>query len=247
MQIQNKSASRSWARWGGVAFVVATVQYFVAQVVAASAWKPAYNWSTNVISDLGNTACGPFAVHGAASYVCSPLHGVMNASFIVAGILTILGTAAMWRLWPVSALTRAGLVLWLISGIGKIVVGLVPENTDLTLHTAAATNLTFGSVGVLLLSLAIRRSHPRPARVGRIVSLLGVVAGSLFITAQFVGPSATFGLGIGGMERLAGYPSNLWILLIGVIALRFSAGHGNLLAHHPEGSATLQPHTSATL
>src|SRR3954451_20887194 len=67
---------------GGIAFVLATVQYAVAQIVAASAWNPPYDWMKNFISDPGNTACGPFSVHGPATYVCSPLHAVMNGSFI---------------------------------------------------------------------------------------------------------------------------------------------------------------------
>ena len=118
-----RQLSPELARIGGVVFVVATIQYFVAQVVAASAWSPAYNWSKNVISDLGNTACGQFSVHGPTSYVCSPLHGVMNGAFVVAGILTIVGTVALWRLWPKRRVATAGLVFWVLSGIGKIVVG----------------------------------------------------------------------------------------------------------------------------
>jgi hypothetical membrane protein len=219
-----RQLSPALARIGGVVFVVATIQYFVAQVVAASAWSPAYNWSKNVISDLGNTACGQFSVHGPTSYVCSPLHGVMNGAFVVAGILTIVGTVALWRLWPKRRVATAGLVFWVLSGIGKIVVGLVPENTNLTLHTIAATNLTLGSIGILLLSIAIHSEHPLLARFGRIVSLVGVVGGSLFITAQFVGASVTLGLGIGGIERVAGYPSNLWILVIGIVAIQRATG-----------------------
>jgi hypothetical membrane protein len=58
--------------WGGLAFVVNTVQYATAQIVAASAWNPSYRWKSNYISDLGNTACGQFAVHGPTTFACSP-------------------------------------------------------------------------------------------------------------------------------------------------------------------------------
>ncbi len=54
---------RPLALWGGAVFIVSTIQYGIAQIVAASAWTPAYSWSNNFISDLGNTACGQFAVH----------------------------------------------------------------------------------------------------------------------------------------------------------------------------------------
>ena len=52
---------------GGLAWIAGTVVYFVAQPVVASAWSPGYSWLHNYISDLGNTACGSFAVpHGTA-------------------------------------------------------------------------------------------------------------------------------------------------------------------------------------
>jgi Protein of unknown function (DUF998) len=107
--------------------VLATTQYAIAQLVAASAWNPPYSWSNNYISDLGNTTCAMFAVpHAGATYVCSPLHPVMNSSFIIAGILTITGAALLNRLWPARQLTTIALVLWILAGLGKIVVGAVP-------------------------------------------------------------------------------------------------------------------------
>ncbi|GAA3434772.1 hypothetical protein [Kutzneria kofuensis] len=66
---------------GGFLWIVAMVQYFVAQIAVAAHWRTPYSWRDNYISDLGNTDCGAFL----ATYVCSPLAGVMNASFIVAG------------------------------------------------------------------------------------------------------------------------------------------------------------------
>src|SRR6202046_5866856 len=117
---------------GGAAWILATLQYAVAQVVVAAAWHhPPYSWLGNYISDLGNTACGPFKVpHGTPSYVCSPMHSAMNASFVIAGILTIAGAVLLRRFWPRRRGTTVALVLWAITGLGKIVVGLVPENTN---------------------------------------------------------------------------------------------------------------------
>ncbi|HSX36909.1 MAG TPA: hypothetical protein VLG13_02205, partial [Patescibacteria group bacterium] len=39
---------------------VLSVQYFVAQLLVASSWPLAYSWRRNLISDLGNTACGHY-------------------------------------------------------------------------------------------------------------------------------------------------------------------------------------------
>ena len=37
---------------------VLSVQYFLVQLIVAAAWHPPYSWAHNLISDLGNTACG---------------------------------------------------------------------------------------------------------------------------------------------------------------------------------------------
>ena len=50
-------------------------------------WPRPYNISRNTISDLGNTACGTWK----GRYVCSPLHDLMNGSFIALGITMLLG------------------------------------------------------------------------------------------------------------------------------------------------------------
>ena len=88
---EDRPASRVAVILGGAAWILATLQYAVAQVVVAAAWHhPHYSWLGNYISDRGNTACGQFTVpHGTPSYVCSPLHSAMNASFIITGSPTI--------------------------------------------------------------------------------------------------------------------------------------------------------------
>jgi hypothetical membrane protein len=208
---------------GGACWSVGVVQYAVAQLVAAAAWSRPYSLKNNYISDLGNTACGMFHVpHGTPYYVCSPDHGLMNASFAVFGVLTIAGALLLRRIWPAGHLARWALVLWILSGIGKIIVGLVPENTHIGLHLIGALNVPLGSVAILLLSLAIRRSSRALSTIGIVVAVVGL-AGSLLSTAgQYAGQSLYLGLGVGGAERLASYPGSLWMLLIGIIAM-FSA------------------------
>jgi hypothetical membrane protein len=224
--------SRAVLLWGGFAWILATLQYTVAQLVAASAWSPPYSWANNYISDLGNTACGMFAVpHGTAAYVCSPLHAVMNASFIAAGVLTIAGALLLNRLCPVRRLTTVALVLWILAGLGKIVVGLVPENTDPGLHILGALNLPISSVAILLLSLTIRRTHRSLSVTGVVVAVVGLAGSVLSSAGQYAGSSLYLGFGVGGMERIAGYPSNLWMLLIGAFAIlaarRQDGSHSN--------------------
>jgi hypothetical membrane protein len=208
---------------GGACWVVGVVQYAVVQLVAATAWTRPYSLKNNYISDLGNTACGMFHVpHGTPYYVCSPDHALMNASFAVAGVLTIAGALLLRRIWPAGHLARWALGLWILSGIGKIIVGLVPENTHIGLHLLGALNVPLGSIAILLLSLAIRQASRALSTVGIVVAVAGLAGSVLSTGGEFAGSSLYLGLGVGGAERLASYPGSLWMLLIGIIAM-FSA------------------------
>ena len=71
------------ARLGALAWLLAA-QFFVAQVVVASAWTMPFSLKTRPISDLANTACEPYP-NPASAGVCSPSHAGMNASFIIVG------------------------------------------------------------------------------------------------------------------------------------------------------------------
>jgi len=208
---------------GAALYVIATLQYAIAQLVAASAWDPPYDWANNYISDLGNTRCGMFSMpHAAPELVCSPLNAVMNASFILSGLLIIAGTLLLWMFWSPRKVAITAQVLWLIAGVGKVVVGWVPENTDIGLHTSAALNIPVGNVAILLLSIAIFRQHRMLAITGIFLFVVSFTALSLSIAAQFDRPDLLLRLGAGGMERLSGYPSNFWLLMAGIVAIASS-------------------------
>jgi hypothetical membrane protein len=211
--------------------VVGTLQYVVGQIVVALIYTGHYSLHDNYISDLGNTACGPFAVpHGMPIQVCSPAHAVMNTSFVVSGVFTIVGALLMRPIWPAGRLATTGVALWVVAGLGKIVVGLVPENADAGLHLLGAFNIPLGSIAILLLSIAVRRTAPSLAGVGVALAVLGLV-GTVLSAAGQVSPGLYLGLGVGGSERLAGYPGNLWMLIIGTLAV--SAGRHSRQAPDP--------------
>jgi hypothetical membrane protein len=215
-----RSASHAAVVAGGACWAVGVVQYAAVQIVAAAAWPRPYSWKNNYISDLGNTACGMFHVpHGTPYYVCSPQHGAMNASFVIFGVLTIAGAMLLRRIWPAGHLTRWAMALWVLSGLGKITVGLVPENTHIYLHLLGALDVPLASVAIILLSLAIRRTSHAISVIGIVVAVVGLVGSVMSTGGEFAGSSVYMGLGVGGAERLASYPSSLWMLMIGVIAV----------------------------
>ena len=74
----------------GGAFWLLSLEFFLGQAIAQLAWTGSpYSLYNNVISDLGITVCE--TVKG--DYLCSPLHNVMNASFILAGTMRMASSA----------------------------------------------------------------------------------------------------------------------------------------------------------
>ena len=85
-------------------------------------WTPPYNLARDTISDLGNTACGTWN----ARFVCSPWHGLMNASFIVLGVAMTAGSILIHRQSAAGRAAAVGFTAMAISGIGVIIVGIFP-------------------------------------------------------------------------------------------------------------------------
>lgn len=208
------AAATKLQRVGAACWIVAPIQFIIAQIVAAAAWPRPYDWFANYISDLGNTVCGPFAATpGPAVYICSPLHSVMDSSFVIAGVLTVAGTILLWRYWPRRAMLTTGLVFVVINGLGKILVGFAPENVNLGLHTLGALNIPAGAIGTILIGFAIMRTSRELAIIALLTGFVGLVGFGLFVSGQYLG------LGVGGMERVAEYPAELWVAVAGVFII----------------------------
>ncbi len=139
-----------------------------------------------------------------ASYVCSPSDDLMNASFFVAGFLTLLGAVLLKPWWPQGRPATVSWYLWLVAGVGKILVAVVPENTNLDLHVMGAISIPLGSIAILFFSIAVRRTNPTLSWTGFVLSLLGLVGTVLSAAGQYGGSFLYLGLGPGGTERLAG-------------------------------------------
>src|SRR5579862_308519 len=146
---------------GGICWV-ATLEFFAAQAIAQSAWKGSdYSLTGNAISDLGVTVCGRIAVAGQSGYYCSPLHSLMNASFVVTGILMLLGLYLTLPIWPIGRLARWGIALFTLAGIGKIMVGLAPGNVNYGLHSLGGLGIIFANIGMIVLGSAVSGKNDR--------------------------------------------------------------------------------------
>jgi hypothetical membrane protein len=165
--------------------------------------------SRNTISDLGNTACAAYG----GRLVCSPLHGVMNASFITLGVTMVAGSVLVLRQLGRSRGAAAGLAAMTISGLGVIMVGAFPENSVPAWHgTGAGVTFVVGNVGIIILGRSL--NLPAPLRLYSYLSgALALIALGCFVSNRYLG------LGEGGMERVVAYPQTAWLIVVGLYLL----------------------------
>jgi hypothetical membrane protein len=185
---------------------VSSVQYFVIQIIAGQTYKTAYSLRLNTISDLGNTVCGMYS----GRYVCSPLHNLMDASFIVLGITMASGALLIYQEFRRDTMTLIGFSFMALAGFGTVLVGLFPENTISILHTSGASlPFLLGNIGLIILgtSLAIPKLLRYYTLLSGVIALIALV---FFYTQHYLG------IGIGGMERFVAYPQTLWLIAFGL-------------------------------
>ncbi len=201
-------------RWGGLAWLL-TCQFFVVEAVAALRYD-GYSYSADVISELGTAA--------------SPAAAVMNASFVVQGLLIAAGALL---LGPGLAGTggRVARVVLVAAGAGALLVGLFPSDGGGTVHAVAAgVHLLGGGLGLIALAYGVR---PRSEALGTglaLLGLLGVVATVFFASVVFLG------LGEGGMERVAAYVIPVGLAVAGVALWRQGDSWWELT--NPDGTPT---------
>ena len=197
----------------GAVLWIACLQYFLAEAVSISQWPGAYSLSRNYISDLGAVGCNV-----SASTICSPLHPLMNASFLLQGALIVYGTALLRAWFPSGRRGAAALLLIGASGFGVFLVGLAPEDVAPIPHYfGALENFVCCNAGMATMGVAMLGWGGEWRRVG-LVSLGAGVVGLLGIV--LLGAHVYLGLGVGGMERVVAYPFPLWLAGMGAMALR---------------------------
>ncbi len=98
-----------------------------------------------------------------------------------------------------------------------MMVGIYPENENITLHSiGAGVNFLGANAALILFGATIPRVPPRP--VFRSLSigfgLVGLVSTVLFIARR------DLGLGAGGIERCAAYTTTIWQIVAGLVLLQ---------------------------
>jgi hypothetical protein len=102
------------------------------------------------------------------------------------------------------------------AGIGKILVGLAPENTDILLHTIGSLGFISSCIGLILLGVGVRKWRKWVANLSLILGIIGITGSLLLI------PTASLDIGYGAAERLADYPMFVLFSVLGVYFMRSS-------------------------
>ncbi len=190
-----------------------SIGFFVVEAIVQAASKAPYSMVDNYISDLGAVGCGTVTVKTYQAYVCSPMHGLMNTAYVTVGALAAIGALLGRPAWPKGKQATTGVVMVAIAGVGAIIAGLYPEDVSIDLHLLGALlAVPMSALGMLLLALALRRHHRGLALFSGISVLVGIVGLALTSAPQL-------GIGIGLTERLAGYPFEIWKIVIGTAIL----------------------------
>ena len=206
--MQSKTIGERHPRLGPLLYCSA-IQYFLVQILVGIRFSPHYSLTRNTISDLGNSSCGIFNNR----QICSPLHTLMNISFLTLGITMITGSLLLCQSFRKSRNAMVGFTFFALGGAGTALVGIFPENTVSALHgIGAALPFLIGNVGVVILGFSLE--------VPKILRIYTVLTGSIALAALGVYASGHYiGLGEGGLERVVAYPQTIWIIILGIYSL----------------------------
>jgi hypothetical membrane protein len=201
------------------AFVLGSAVYLAAETIAAAAWKsPTYSYTQNWISDLGSATSGVFQ----GRELNSPQHAVMNAGFIVQGLLVGFAIVLLSRTID-GRMRRFTSVMGVVIAVGYILVGTfhgslqAEQNGTLGLHFTGAGLAIFGG-NTLALVLGL---HWRKSAGTRTLGLLSIVVGALGLLAAVILMSTmNADVPSGLIERCSVYSIVLWELFVAVALLR---------------------------
>jgi hypothetical membrane protein len=212
----------------GLVLLIGSVHFFVAHLGVQALWPVPYSWDRNYISDLGAATCATFAGQPA----CSPAHGWMNAAFIAQGLALLAGVLLSRGTW-----SRTGTVwrvLLGVNGLGFVVIGLFPEDVNLTAHSVGAYPIFLLS-GVALLLAA--RTGAFSSSIRRTAAVLGIVQLSGVVLLMLAMQQPDLHLGIGIPERLTVFPVQLFAALLGAHWWRTQEPEPSIDAARPLHSA----------
>ncbi|MEV0464795.1 DUF998 domain-containing protein [Nocardia tengchongensis] len=175
-----------------------TFAYLVAEFATSVAWRSGYSFRHDTISDLGVTACTPS--------MCSPLHLLMNATFVALGLLTIIGAVGFRDYIPHGRRQWSIVALAVVIGLSTAATGVFPSNDGIVVHGLAVMPALV-SRHIVLTLLAIWLWKQR-----RLAAVWSAACASAGVTGMIL---LMIGLQVGITERLVFYPLPAWMAVTG--------------------------------
>jgi hypothetical protein len=195
----------------GAACWLAQPVYVVVELLVALGASAAYALRDDTVSALGMLACAPGHT-GSTVEVCSGWHVVLNAAFVVFGVLRAAGAVLLRPRLGAAGWGRLACGLWLVSSLSAAAVGLLPVDQVPGAHAVAALPVfALQPLAVLATAEALRRSHavaPGVVAAGFTVGVLTLAAATGF-AARLGQPTW-----VGGLERLALWPVYAWLAVV---------------------------------
>lgn len=177
--------------------------YVLAEMFTASAWSRPYSFAQDSISSLGVTSCEVDS--------CSPMHDVMNSTFVALGVLTLVGAFFLHRHIRNGRSKKWILSLAVVIAVSTAATGLFPANDGTITHWAAVLP-GFVARHVVLVLIAWHLWHER-----RIVALWSALCALVGVVGAILMLARTLHFGLG--ERLALYPMPAWMAVTGAAVL----------------------------
>ena len=194
-----------------VAWLIGTAQFFVVQLAAQAAWDTPFSWAHNNISDLAETGCRN--APGDGRWICSPLHPVMNLSFVLTGVCLALGALLLMKAARGNPMSHIAFSALILTGAGWVLAGVYPADVNENMHVLGA--LVIFVVGNAALVFA--SGAPSMSTLGRVSTIMLGLIGFAAAFLHFGG--VYLGLGMGGMERVTAYPVSIWTAVIALLVL----------------------------
>jgi len=164
----------------GLFILLGTTQFIIIFKISEFLY-PGYSVANNYISDLGvgNTAL------------------LFNSSMIVLGILGIIAAFLLFE-WD-----KVFSILFLLSSIGALGVGVFPENMGIIHSISALITFLFSGVASVY---SIKLDKHISRFIWCILGIMSLISLGLYINHRYLG------LGVGGMERMIVYPVLIWLI-----------------------------------
>jgi len=176
----------------GALLFVGSVQFFFGLLIAESLYS-GYSVSENYISDLGV---------GTTAFI-------FNSSMFLLGVTVLAGA----YFFQCAFGSRLLFVIFALTGLGAMGVGLFPETAGALHGVAALVTFVFGGLSAIM-SYKLQKSP---------LSYFSVLLGALSLVALVLFGSGTYlGLGRGGMERMIAYPTLFWAVGFGGFLMAYS-------------------------